>query len=112
MKSAMAAETLVLVDCAEACFWIRNLITEVIFNNLVDIIPEIEINTDSHQLYDAVHSIKPVADKRLRIDIAVIRKMIENKEVNQVNWIKGSEQLADSLTKPGASTMKLLNSIQ
>ena len=48
----------------------------------------IECRTDSsHQLYDAVYSIRPVLDKRLRIDIAVLKEMIERKEVTQIKWI-------------------------
>ena len=112
VKSAMAAETLILVDCAEACFWIRKLINEIIFENSDDKnLPEIECNTDSHQLYDAVHSIKPVTDKRLRIDIAIIREMLENKDLNKFNWDHGSEQLADLLTKSGISSWKLLQGL-
>ena len=109
VKSAMAAETLVLVDCAEACFWLRNLLQELLFKNSEKNLPEIECNTDSRQLYDAVHSIKAVTDKRLRIDIAIIREMLEKNSLNKVNWVNGNEQLADCLTKSGVSSTKLLH---
>ena len=71
---------------------------------------KIESYTDSHQLYDAVHSIKPVQDKRLRIDVAILREMIERQEIT-VEWGTSSEQIADCLSKHGASASKLLATI-
>ena len=62
VKSTMAAETLELVECAEAAFWIGNLLKEMLHTETS---PDIVCNTDSHQLYDGLYSIKPVKDKRL-----------------------------------------------
>ena len=70
---------------------------------------DIVCNTDSHQLYDGLNSIKPVKDKRLRIDIALLQEMLSRKEISKVNWIHKEFQLADSLTKLGASSEKLLS---
>ena len=72
-------------------------------------IPVIQCNTDSHQLYDAVHSIRPIEDKRLRADMAILREMLEKQELKEINWISNKKQLADSLTKLGASSKKLLD---
>ena len=107
----MAAETLIQVECAEACFWIANLLREIINpNNTNSKLPIIECNTDSHQLYDAVHSIKPIQDKRLQIDVSLLREMLEKKELSKINWIEKSMQLADCLTKTGSSADDLLRS--
>ena len=54
LKNAMAAETLIQVEAAEAGFWISNIITEIY--NLKQNVP-VECRPDSRQLYDAVHSI-------------------------------------------------------
>ena len=107
VKSAMAAETLVQVDSAEASLWIAFLLKEILG---AKVSTKIECYTDSHQLYDAVHSIKSIQDKRLRIDVAILREMIERKEVT-VEWVTSSEQIADCLTKHGASATKLLATI-
>ena len=94
VKSTMAAETLEFVECA--AFWIGNLLKEMLH---LETSSDIVCNTDSHQLYDGLHSIKLVKDKRLQIDVALL----------QVNWIHKEFQLADSLTKLGASSEKLLS---
>ena len=54
LKNAMAAETLIQVEAAEAGFWISNIITEIY--NLKQNVP-VECRPDSRHLYDAVHSI-------------------------------------------------------
>ena len=102
----MAAETLEQVECAEAAFWIGNLLKELLAQNSP--LP-IECYTDSHQLYDGLYSIRPIKDKRLRIDIAILKQMILRKEVSKINWIHKESQLADCLTKSGASTKELIN---
>ena len=60
VKSAMAAETLIQVEAAEAGFWISNINTEIY--NLKQKVPA-ECRTDSCQLYNAVHSIRAITDK-------------------------------------------------
>ena len=45
---------------------------------------------------------------RLRVDIARLREMVAEGEII-VKWVEGKEQLADALTKRGASTLELLN---
>ena len=90
---------------AEACFWLSGILKEILFDSQ-DRSPQYstECCTDSHQLYDAVYSITPVLDKRLRIDVAILKEMIERKEVTQIKWIDKKYQLADLLTKREASS--------
>ena len=84
----MAAETFSQVEAAEACFWLSGILKAILFNSQ-DRSPQYstECRTDSHQLYDAVYSIRPVLDKRLRTDVAILKEMIEKKEVTQIEWI-------------------------
>ena len=65
--------------------------------------------TDSMGLYKALYSTKCVQDKRLRVDMARLRQMIERREITQVEWVESSKQLADCLTKKTASSQSLLN---
>ena len=66
VKSTMAAETLALVDAAEASSWLSIFILELLsYNKDVKIHLPIAGFTDSRQLYDAFRSIHPVLDKRL-----------------------------------------------
>ena len=48
-----------------------------------------------------------ISDTRMRVDMARIREIINLKEA-QISWVLKEEQLADPLTKQGASTTKLL----
>ena len=63
--------------CAEACYWIASLLNEIYNDNKKHPLPAIECNTVSRQLHEAILSIKPILDKRLRIDIALLPQMIE-----------------------------------
>ena len=38
--------------------------------------------------------------------------MLEKKEIKQILWVRGEHQLADCLTKKGASGLKLMSIIQ
>ena len=64
---------------------------------------------DSKQLHEALYSIHPVLDKRLRVEIRILCEMLEKKEINSVKWISSEEQLANCLTKRGASCDSRLN---
>ena len=68
----------------------------------------IEVYTDCKSLYDNIYSKKNVREKRLRIDIAMIKEAIEGKDI-QVHWVDTSKQLANCLTKQGASSKELIS---
>ena len=113
VKSAMAAETLIQVEAAEACFWLANLLSEMLYckpNDDKNI--KIECYTDNHQLYDSVYSIRPIQDKRLQTEIVLLRETIYKKDLTKINWIENKYQIADCLTKYGASSEKLLNTLK
>ena len=110
VMSAMAAETLIQVEAAEACFWLANLLSEMLYckpNDDRNI--KIECYTDNHQLHDSVYSIRPIQDKRLWKEIALLRDMLNKKEITKFNWIENKYQIANCVTKYGASSEKLLN---
>ena len=105
----MAAETLIQVEATEAGFWISNIITEIYNlkqNGLA------ECRTDSCRLYDAVHSIRAITDKRLRINIALLQEMLLKKEISRIKWIASHEQIDDCLIKQGVSSNNLISTLQ
>ena len=57
-------------------------------------------------------STKSVSEKRLRIDLASIKQMLERGEIDAVKWIHNSHQLSDCLTKRGANCDKLLECLK
>ena len=67
--------------------------------------------TDSKSLIDHLQTSHVIQDSRLRVDVARIKEMIELKEC-EVKWICNEKQLADPLTKAGASPNRLLEVLQ
>ena len=92
VKSAMAAET--QVEAAEAGFWISDIITEI-YNLKQNVL--VECRTDSRQIYDAVHSIRAITEKRLRINI-LLQEMLLKKKISRIKWFASHEQIADCLS--------------
>ena len=54
---------------------------------------------DRKSTVDAVHSTTLMQDRRLRRDIAIVKQMLNKKEVTSVEWCQGTEQFADGMTK-------------
>ena len=109
VSSTCAAETLSLLAALEQAIVMRHQITEIL-NKSPQFI-KIEAFIDNKDAYEAIHSTKQILSGRLRIDIGAIKEMVETKEVESVSWIPASYQLADCLTKRGASTKTLLQTI-
>ena len=63
---------------------------------------------DNKSLIHAVKSLSPVEDKRLRINIASLQESIEKNEVEDICYVRSAENLANALTKRGASSKTLV----
>ena len=69
------------------------------------------LNTDCRPLYDHVAGSKlPVTEKRLMVELNALSEGVERKEV-VLNWVPTNVQLADALTKHGASVV-LFNALR
>ena len=65
--------------------------------------------TDSKDLYEAVHNIKPPQDKRQIGDILQIKQAIAiDKLITELRLVKAEDMLGDSLTKGGVNAEKLM----
>ena len=67
---------------------------------------------DNKDTYESVHSTTDVAERKLRREIGVVKQMLKDKELEQLIWARGQFQLADPLTKLGASGDALSNVMQ
>ena len=98
VRSALGAETLALCDGCELAY--------VIANTVQSILPPLLLNVyaiiDSQSLYEHLGSTKSAENKRLRLEISALREMIVDGDI-RVKLVPGSEQLANALTKKGAS---------
>ena len=107
VKSTLAAETLAMTEAIDNAVFIAMLFSELYYGRYENI-PLVCV-TDNRSLLEAIRSNKGVAEKRLRIDIGIIKEMIDKKQIEQILWSDTKEQLADCLTKHGASSLDLLS---
>ena len=63
--------------------------------------------TDNDSLVNTLKTANLVSDRSLRVEMSRLRQMVSREQIS-VSWVSGALQLADSLTKRGASTLKLL----
>ena len=71
----------------------------------------IEAYVDNKSVIEAISSTR-MEYKRLRVDIATIRELLKLQDVSSVQWVPGHLQLANVLTKHGASGFHLLKVLQ
>ena len=103
VNSTIAAEMLACKKSLEDAYFIKTIIEDVLKN----IIP-IQGWVDHKGAVQSINSTNSMIDKRLRIDTASIRQMIEVGWVASVAHCPGKDQLADCLTKRGADGTNLL----
>lgn len=66
---------------------------------------QIEVNalTDNKGLWENLNNTRQCDEKLLRNSVALIKQMVENKEVNKIDWVETTSMLADTLTKKGGN---------
>ena len=95
----MAAEALIAVDCADAMFYVQAMIEEILsIKNM-----KMTIITDSNNLVESLKSPHPVQEKRLRVDMAALKRDVVD-GVLEIRHCIGCRQVADVLTKSGVSS--------
>ncbi|CAB4022652.1 Hypothetical predicted protein [Paramuricea clavata] len=112
VRSTLAAETLALAEGIDNSIFLCTLLAELMYGKPYPTMFPIECYTDCNSLYEALKSVKSVSEKRLRLDISSIKELIEAKQITSVNWCSTNRQLADSLTKKGASPKVLRNALE
>ena len=101
-KSPLASETMALAEAAGAGYFLAQ-ITQEIFN-LKKKFTIVKVNKS---LVDHLSNSKVIQDVHLRVNIARLCEMVKLQEIS-INWVHGSFQLADALTKYDASTSILV----
>ncbi|XP_076049720.1 uncharacterized protein LOC143030456 [Oratosquilla oratoria] len=103
VKPTLSAEAMALLECAESSVYLARIPSNI------SGCPALKICcfVNNKSLVDALYSCRSVDNKRLRTDLAVLRDMLEQGEIAEATWVETSQQLADCLTKKGASTERL-----
>ena len=85
-------------------YYLGDMLSQILNNNERKL--PVELYVDNRSLYENVQSVKNVAEKRLRIDIAVLKQMVQKGEL-KLFWVESKAQLADVLTKRGVNPLKI-----
>ena len=107
VHSVFGAETLGCVDGISAAIYVRQLMSEVLYDDPSKTVIPIIGYVDSNQLFQQITSTKQSVDMRMRLDIAGIRETVRTGEVQSIQWIPTRDMLADCLTKKNADCRKL-----
>lgn len=107
VKSTLAAETMALLEVAECGYYVGRILEDI---GIIKDIP-IRCYVDNQSLVTALRSMRKVDDKYLRINIACLKGMLEKKDVSSIEWVNTGSQLANCLTKKGASPYSLIEAI-
>ena len=101
VKSTLAAECLALEDEVDYAYYVKCMIMDI-FDITLD---EIEMNYYiDKSLYEVLHSSTNIKDdERLIQYIFVLKEMMDKQEINSINLVESKRNLADVLTKRGAS---------
>ena len=111
VRSSLAGETLAMADAIDSAIFIATLYAELTTGQPKSLSIPITCIVDNRSLYDAIKSMKSVAEKRLRLEITNIKELVNNGQIKNITWCSTKEQLADCLTKKGASTLQLLKTL-
>ena len=107
VKSTLAAECLAAVATAEMTIYLARLIEDI--TRMPSNSVETYVFCDNKNLVNAVHSSTNLEDKRLIIDVSVLRDFLLKKELTKFAWVATELQLANTFTKQGASDKLLLH---
>ena len=110
-RTLSASETLALNDALDNVVYLEHFISEIYHDDVKERKIPILAYIDNKYLDESLRSTKQVQEKCLRIDIVEVQRMLESKEINEINWIPSEDNLADRLIKRGIDTSVLLQCI-
>ena len=110
VRSTLAAETLGLEEGLEASYYYREMLASILGVKPRTVM--IEAYVDNKSIIEAILSTRLVEDKRLRVDVAAIKESLQLHDVKKIQWVPGHLQLANPMTKQGASGFNLLKVLQ
>ena len=73
---------------------------------------EVVALTDNKGLWENVYNTRQCDEKLLRNSVALIKEMIELKEVKKVEWVETKKMLADVLTKRAGNGKWIRNVVE
>jgi hypothetical protein len=104
-RSALAAELYAMAHGFDVAAAMKESLTYTFDRQL-----PLKTYTDSRSLFDALVTLNNTAEKRLLIDLQLLRQAYERREITEVCWIPTEQNPADAMTKgrPTPALDKLL----
>ncbi|KAL2885168.1 Ribonuclease H-like domain [Ceratocystis lukuohia] len=102
-RSVLAAELYALVHGFDVAACLKATYDEI-YKRKVPLV----LCTDSKSIFDAITRLGTTTEKRLMIDIQLMRQAYERREVAELKWIAGGENPADQMTKVQAKACDAL----
>lgn len=105
-RSGLTSELFAMVNGFEVCSTMR-----ISLNKMFGKIIPLKIYTDSWTLYDCMTNINRIKERRLLIDLCMLRESYERRKINEVVWIPTQKNNTDAFTKsaPCAALSKLMS---
>lgn len=97
-RSVLASEVYGMVAGVDMAYALASTLRQITSHLSLPAIPTIAC-TDSYSLYECLVKLGTTKEKRLMIDIMALRQSYERRELQEVRWINGEDNLADSFTK-------------
>ncbi|EAQ91626.1 hypothetical protein CHGG_03561 [Chaetomium globosum CBS 148.51] len=97
-RSVLASEVYGMVAGVDMAYALASTLRQITAHLNLPAIPTI-VCTDSYSLYECLVKLGTTKEKRLMIDIMALRQSYERRELQEVRWINGEDNLADSFTK-------------
>ena len=98
MRTTFAGELLGVNDVIDKVVPLNELSKTLLGHAL-----EVKVTTDCKSAYDTVYHHKGATEKRLLIDIAILKHVLSTQEVESQSWVPSNLQSADCLTKDVSS---------
>lgn len=112
VRSTLAGEVLAMSDAIDSGIFLANMFSELLQGEARPSEFPLVCVTDNKSLFDAVKSNKSVSEKRLRLEVAGIKELMDCSVISGLKWVESHRQLADVLTKKGVSPYGLLSCIE
>ena len=108
VKSTIAAECLAAMEAAESAFLMKTLLLDIYGS---DTSVNVVVYCDNRNLVDCIKSCTSIEDKRLLVDVSVLRDMVSHGEINDIKWVSTDKQLSNCMTKQGAPSYSLIHAL-
>ena len=110
VAATLSAEILAMQKGLEETVHVREMCKDMLGKDFAGM--PLVVLTDNQSAVESIYNDTMVTEKRLLRDLAVIKEMVERKEIRRVAWVPAEEMLADALTKYGVDGKSLLKCVR